>query len=204
MNIQQLGPDRLRIQLDPKDLDQYDLDYYSINKDSQGTKRLVNAILSQARKNGFNTYHSKLVIEVLPGKNSGCILYITKSPFEKASNHSIESENNNMSQYSGYILSCDSLEDAIEAIEHFANYPDLPIQRSALYNYDGKYHLIFVPVLLGLNRNRLVSLLAALSEYGNAKSCTTVHEAMLAEHGNPIVKSRAVENFIRYFHEKKQ
>lgn len=199
MNIQQIGPDRLRIALDTKDLDQYDLDYDSINKDSQGTKRLVKAILSQARRNGFNTYHCKLLIEVLPGKDSGCVLYITKSPFDKASNRSLESLKG-PSQYSGYILSCDCLEDAIEAIEHFASYPDLPIKRSSLYNYDGKYHLIFVPVILGLDRNRLVSLLASLSEYGNAESCSTVHEAMLAEHGNPIVKSRAVENFIRYFH----
>jgi adapter protein MecA 1/2 len=200
MNIQQIGPDRLRIQLDLKDLDKYDLDYYSISKESQGTKRLLKEILSEAQKSGFSTYRCKILIEVLPGKNNGCILYITKSHFAKSSQHSQIIQNQSVTQCGGYILTCGCLEDAIEAIEHFACYPDLPIKRSSLYNFEGKYHLVFVPVSLGLDRNRLVSLLAALSEYGDTENSTPVSEAMLAEHGDIIIKSHAVESFIRYFH----
>jgi adapter protein MecA 1/2 len=198
MNIQQLGPDRLRIVLDPKDLDKYDLDYYSISKESPGTKRLLKEILSQAQKSGFIAYRCKILIEVLPGKNSGCILYITKAPYGKSAQRPHESHRE-LTEDISYILGCGCLEDIIEAIGRFADYSDLPIKRSSLYTLDDKYYLIFVPVSIGLDHDRLVSLLAALSEYGDSENCTPVHEAVLAEHGNVILKSRAVESFIRYF-----
>jgi adapter protein MecA 1/2 len=199
MDIQQIGPDRLRILLDPKDLNKYDLDYYSISKENPGTKRMLKEILEEAQKSGFNAYHCKILIEVLPGKANGCILYLTKSPYQKSLPRPRKGKGG-IAEHNSYILSCINLDDAIEAIKHFADYTDLPIKRSALYNLDGKYHLVFAPVLLGLDRDRLVSLLAALSEYGDSQSCTPVHEAMLEEHGSVIVKNRAIESFIRYFH----
>ena len=198
MNIQQLGPDRLRVLLGPDDLDKYNLDYYSISKESPGTKLLLNEILTQARKKGFYTIHSKILIEVLPGKNSGCVLYITKSPAAKSVQ--FPSDDSKPTQYTGYILSCDSLEDTIEAISHFADYPDIPMKRSSLYNFNNQYQLVFLPVLLGLDNNRLVSLLTALSEYGKTENCTKIHEAVLIEHGKIILKARAVDNFLLYFH----
>lgn len=215
MNIQQIGPDRLRILLDTRDLDKYDLDYFSISKESPGTKRLLKEILFQAKKSGFDAYRCKILIEVMPGKSSGCILYLTKSPFEKQASALKRSEKLPTAQsslqmpaskqklltpYSGYILSCGCLEDIIDAIGHFADYADLPIRRSALYSLKEQYFLVFNPVTLALDRDRLVSLIAALSEYGDTESCTPVREAMLAEHGTVILKNRAVESFIRYFH----
>ncbi|HEX2937467.1 MAG TPA: adaptor protein MecA [Ruminiclostridium sp.] len=197
MNIQKIGPDRLRIQLDPKDLDKYDLDYYSISKESPGTQRLLKEILSEAQRDGFSTQRCKLLLEVLPGKNSGCIIYITKSQCEAVEKH-INAKN--PKKHSGYVFSCDNLEDAINAIGHFADFPDLPIQNSALYCFNEKYYLVFLPVSIGLDRDRLAALLAALSEYGSAESCTAIYEAMLEEHGTIILKTRAIENFIRYFH----
>lgn len=197
MNIQKVGPDRLRIQLDPRDLDKYNLDYYSISKESPGTKRLLKEILSEAQKNGFSTQQCKLLLEVLPGKNSGCIIYITKShcePVKSYMNTKISNKNN------GYILSCGNLEDMISAIGHFSYYPDLPMQASALYLLDSKYYLTFLPVALELDRDRFASLLTALSEYGTTENCSDVREAMLKEHGTVILKNRAIENFIRYFH----
>jgi adapter protein MecA 1/2 len=199
MNIQQLGPDRLRILLDLSDLDKYDLDYFSISKESPGTKRLLKEILAQAQKTGFNAYRCKILIEVLPGKNSGCVLYLTKTPYsaslEKARHNRSESKRDNK-----YILCCGNLEDAIEALGRFKDYPDIPIKSSSLYELDDQYHLLFSPVALGLDRERFVALLASLSEYGDTESATSVREAVLAEHGSTILQSRAVESFIRYFH----
>jgi adapter protein MecA 1/2 len=199
MNIQQIGPDRLRILLDSSDLDKYDLDYFSISKESPGTKRLLKEILAQAQKTGFSAYRCKILIEVLPGKSSGCVLYITKTPYsalqERTRRNRSETRRDNK-----YILCCGNLEDAIEALGRFKDYPDIPIKSSSLYELDDQYHLIFSPVTLGLDRERFVSLLAALSEYGDTESATSVREAILAEHGNAILESRAVESFIRYFH----
>lgn len=195
MNIQQLSSDKLRVLLDSSDLEKYDLDYFSISKESFGTKRLLKEILAQAQKKGFSALRCKILIEVLPGKNNGCILYLTKTPYtaqskKRRSDHS----------GTGYILSCPGLEDAIVALGHFKDYPDIPIKNSSLYYFDDMYQLIFSPVNLGLDNERLVSLLAALSEYGDTEKSNPIRVAMLAEHGEPILKSHAVESFIRYFH----
>lgn len=199
MNIQQLSSDKLRIQLDSTDLDKYDLDYYSINKESPGTKRLLKEILALAQKSGFNAFRCKILIEVLPGKNSGCVLYLTKMPYSAASKTYRRSTGTGKTN-NGYILCCECLEDAIEALGHFKDYPDIPIKSSSLYFLNDKYYLVFTPVALGLDRERLVSLLAALSEYGETESITPVRNAVFAEHGEVILKERAVESFIRYFY----
>lgn len=195
MNIQQLSPDKLRVLLDSSDLEKYDLDYFSISKESFGTKRLLKEILAKAQKKGFSTLSCKILIEVLPGKNNGCVLYLTKTPYTSKPH-----EHKSVNGSSGYILSCSGLENAIEALGHFKNYPDIPIRNSSLFYFNDMYELVFSPVNLGLDSERLVSLLAALSEYGDTEKIDPVRVAMFAEHGKPILKNRAVESFIRYFH----
>ncbi len=194
MNIQQISTDKLRVALDSSDLDRYNLDYFSISRESPGTKRLLREILEKAQKSGFTAIRCKILIEVLPGKDNGCILYLTKTPGPAAA------RKNRHPAPDSYVLCCDGLEDAIEALGRFKEYPDLPIRSSALYCYQNKYHLVFLPVALGLNRERLVSLLADLSEYGETETASPVRTALLAEHGETILKNRAVEAFIRYFH----
>jgi adapter protein MecA 1/2 len=196
MNIKQLSPDKLRVLLDLSDLEKYDLDYFSISSESPGTKRLLKEILYEAQKNGFSTERCKILIEVLPGKNKGCILYLTKAPY--ASKQRAEHGGKNTS-VSYYLLSCCCLDDAIEALCRFRDYPDIPMRSSSLFCYNGTYYLVFLPVLLGLDRDRLVSLIAALSEYGDTESANAVKIALLTEHGEVILKERAVESFIRYF-----
>lgn len=200
MNIQQISPDKLRVVLDLSDLDKFDLDYFSISRESPGTRRMLKEILLKAQKQmNFTTKDCKLIIEVLPGKNSGCILYLTKTP-SRAAERSAKKFSAANGRCVGYILSCGSLDDTICAINRFADYPDIPLKSSALYNLNGGYHLVFMPVILGLDHDRFASLLAALSEYGDTEKSNPMREAVLAEHGSVISKTRAVESFIRYFH----
>lgn len=198
MDIQQISPDRLRVVLDLSDLDKYNLDYLSISKDSPGTKKMLREILTQAaRQAHFISKNSKLVIEVLPGKNSGCILYLTRTPQPGRVLSKMSYESN---VHSGdYILSCENLDDIIGAINHFADYPDVPVMKSSLYSLNTTYYLIFSPVSFGLDPVRFSALLADLSEYGKTVKATPVREAMLCEHGAHIADRHAVESFIRYF-----
>lgn len=199
MNIQQIGPNRLRILLDVNDLDKFDLDYLSINTDSHNTMVLLRTILLKAKKDGFCTNHCKILVEVLPDNNSGCILYITKSVIKKSEIQLKLKGKKSSGENDGYILTFDCLDDAIGAISNFSHYPDLPLKQSRLYKLSDKWYLVFDPVNFGLDRNRLISLLADLSEYGSAESKTPVREALLEEHGEKIVSSRAIESFIRFF-----
>ena len=203
MNIEQLSTDKLKVQLNSGDLDRYDLDYLSISTDSPGTKRMLRDILAQAGEStGFTTKNCKLLIEVLPAKSDGCVLYVTKLPIksgpERKAGRSFECDPPKAAN--SYILSCVSIDDAISAINRFALYPDIPLIKSTLYSYEGKYHLTFSPIHFGLDGSRLVSLLADLSEYGETGNSSPVREALYAEHGSTINANHAVESFMRYFH----
>lgn len=203
MTIEMLGPDKLRVVLTVSDLSRYELDYASISSDNLATKRMVSDILTQAKtKTGFRYKNSKLLVEVVPGKNSGCVLYLTKTPSssaDKPGEENLSRTPKTGAAQSAYILSCACLDDTIDAIERFVGFPDIPLKQSSLYSLGGRYHLLFSPVMPGLDRHRLLSLLSELSEYGKADTADPVSEAFVREHGSAISSGRAVESFIRYF-----
>lgn len=199
MDIEPIGSDKLRVSLSSADLDHYDLDYGSISSESPGTRRMLRDILSEAGEtNGFSSRDCRLLIEVLPGKENGCVLYLTRRP--KPAGRPARAARAPRKANGRYILSCLNIDDTIEAILRFRRYPDIALVNSSLYNFGGKYHLTFTPVGLGLDRTRLSALLADLSEYGDTSQTTPAREAVLAEHGSTIRGSRAVESFIRFFH----
>lgn len=198
MNIEPLGSDKLRVSLSSADLDRYDLDYGSISSESPGTRRMLRDILSQARENsGFSARDCRLLIEVLPGKEDGCVLYLTRRP--KSAVPAARTRTARREPEGRYILTCLTIDDTIDAIHRFTRYPDIALVDSSLYDFGGKYHLTFAPVGLGLDRSRLSALLADLSEYGDASRTSPAREAVLAEHGHTIRGTRAVESFIRFF-----
>ena len=201
MNIEQLGPDNIKVDLRPVDLDRYDLDYLSISTDSPGTKLMLKDILYEAGElTGFSTKNCKLLIDVIPGKRDGCILYLTKIPKEQNMRKKIITLEPEIEKPgNSYILSCNCIDDTINAINRFAFYPDISLAKSSLYNLCGKYYLTFSPTRFGLDKARLCSLLAALSEYGETQPATPIREAMLCEHGSTIKENRAIESFMRYF-----
>jgi adapter protein MecA 1/2 len=206
MNIEQLSPEKLRIVLSCDDLQKYNLDYISISSESAATKLLITDILIDAKNMaGFSAKNSKLIIEVLPDKRDGCILYLTKIPINVQSKYRIKANQKSINlsallkDQNDYILSCNCLDDTINAINCFANFPDIPLSKSALFDFNGQYHLIFSPVYVGTDKQRLSTLLGILSEYGQTQKTNPLHEALLTEHGNSILMSRAVENIMRYF-----
>lgn len=201
MNIEQVSPEKLRVVLDAGDLDKYKLDYSSISAESPGTRLMVKDILAEARSiTGFSAKNCKLLIEVLPGRDDGCVLYLTKSRSENrlAASEQAVSPSSDKRQ-TAYIFSGGNLENMIDAVNCFAGYPDIPVVRSSLYDLNGKYRLCFSTSNFGLDRQRMLSLLATLSEYGSTERSDPVKEAVIREHGSEISGSMAVEKMLRYF-----
>ena len=207
MNIERVTPDKLRVVLTSGDLDRYDLDYLSISSDSPATRRMVTDILLRANSStGFRYRNNRLLIEVVPGRNNGCVLYLTSSrregseerprrlPAAKKQSAPPPGEGRGV-----YIAAFAGLEAAIDGIGCFAVFADLPLRRSTLYTQDGEYRLVFAPLLPGLPEARFQALCSRLSEYGSTGPIDAVKEAMLAEHAQVVVAARAVERFLRYF-----
>ena len=143
MNIKIMNSEKLRVDLTCADLDRYDLDYMSISNSSPGTKRLLKEIVSQAGQTvGFTTNDCKLLIEVLPGKSDGCVLYLTKMPVREDRKRRLRIAEPR-GRGKSYILTCCCIEDTINAINCFTRYPDIPLRKSSLYNLADRYLLTF-------------------------------------------------------------
>lgn len=196
MNIEKLSPDKLRVTIGNAELDRYDLDYISISNESPGTRRMLGDILKAAQNSvGFSTKGCRLFVEVVPGRDDGCVLYVTRvAPAEKPRGIAPRAP-----VREGYILFCQTLEDTIGAVRRFRGYPDVLLRRSALYEMNGSYALSFNPVRFGMDDARFSALLLELSEFGRTAAASPVGEAMMAEHGRVIAHERAVEQFMRYF-----
>lgn len=211
MKLEQLSSDRLKVALSAVDLDKYALDYFSISKNSPGTRQMLQDILNEARqRSGFSLKNAKLLIEVIPAKNDGCILYLTRllpgkaarvRPVRRsaAESSAAETEEPLRNADDGYIVCCDSIDDALGAVGCFGQYPDVPLRESSLYSYGGKYHLLFAPDPLDADPERVGSLIASLSEYGRTALSGPVQAAVLSEHGCPISTGAAVEHMLQYF-----
>lgn len=200
MTIEMISPDKLRVVLTVSDLDHYELDYASISSDDPATRRMVCDILTKAKsENGFRFRNNKLLVEVVPGKDSGCVLYLTKSPAVRSAELPTLPKSHRPRSNNAYILRCASLDDLLDAIGCFAGYPDIPLRDSGLYAEDDGYSLLFRPVTAGLDARRMAALLLELSEFGTVRSADAVREALLMEHGKPVAPRRAVQNLMRYF-----
>ncbi len=197
MNIEKISPDKLRVTLDSAELDRYNLDYISISAQSPATKRMLKDILAKALTlEGFSAKGSQLLVEVVPGKDKGCILYLTKAAMvpEQEDIHTVAQKEKSI------LLSCALLEDILDAVNRFADFPEILLKKSALYYLRDQYFLLFSPVWLGMDKNRFRSLLAQLSEYGKITETDAITEAMLLEHGKAIKEEHAVEQIMLYFH----
>ena len=196
MNIEKLSSDKLRVTIGNAELDRYDLDYISISNESPGTRRMLGDILKAAQSSvGFSTKNCRLLVEVVPGRDDGCVLYVTRVAGAEKPPHAAARP----AVREGYLLFCETLEDAIGAVHRFGGYPDVLLRRSTLYEWKGHYALSFAPVRFGMDDARFSALLLELSEFGRAAAASPVTEAMMAEHGRVIVRERAVEQFMRYF-----
>ena len=69
---------RLKITLDSADLTRFGLTYDTIDYEDQKTKDMLNDLLMGAEKMvGFSLNKQKLIIEVFPAPEDGCIIYFT-------------------------------------------------------------------------------------------------------------------------------
>ncbi len=91
MELTPIGKEKLEISLTPKDMQRFHLTADLLDYKNTETRRAVWTILDTAKhKTGFDAADGKIRIDALPGKEGGCVIFITKTP-----NEAYEEENMN-------------------------------------------------------------------------------------------------------------
>ncbi|MBQ8404087.1 MAG: adaptor protein MecA [Clostridia bacterium] len=81
MELTPIGKEKLEIALTPKDMERFHLTAELLDYKNTETRRAVWTILDTAkRKTGFDAADGKIRIDALPGKEGGCVIFITKTP----------------------------------------------------------------------------------------------------------------------------
>lgn len=78
MKMELCSPDRLKVVLRCEELHEKRLTYERLDYDNALTRRVLHELLDQARRLiGFDSTHSRVMIEALPLLDGGCVLYFT-------------------------------------------------------------------------------------------------------------------------------
>ncbi len=81
MELTPIGKEKLEISLTPKDMQRFHLTAELLDYKNTETRRAVWTILDTAKhKTGFDAADGKIRIDALPGKEGGCVIFITKTP----------------------------------------------------------------------------------------------------------------------------
>lgn len=80
MELTPIGKEKLEVALTRKDMERFRLTAERLDYKNTETRRAVWTILDTAkRKTGFDAAKGQIRIDALPGKNGGCVIFITKT-----------------------------------------------------------------------------------------------------------------------------
>lgn len=78
MRIYFESPQRLKIELDKNDLSDLNITYDELDYNKTKTRCVINELLERiGAQNDFDTHSSRMIVEVFPASDGGCIIYFT-------------------------------------------------------------------------------------------------------------------------------
>ena len=207
MKIEKLTDNKIRIILNIEELEEKNIDFLSLTKNTNETQRLFKSILKQAEKElDFHVEDCKLLIEAFVSSEGFFIITFTKimpendvpigapvklkvkkkAQFPNLANAVYEFEYfEDFSEFCTYISNAN--------IQDFKNLA----KKISLYQYGNKYFLIFNNID---KYNKYLPLFySSISEFAKLTSNSQVVSSRIFEYGKPIFKNNALSNGIKYF-----
>ena len=179
MKIESNGEEKITVTLSRIDMSDLDITYDEMDYSNIETRRVIWTILDKARKTLGKSIDTdgKLLIEVAPLDDGGCILHFTSTPV---------SDNKNkkrliMKKEAEPLLFCPSDENAlIEALKTISTLKKF-IKDSEFYSYKNCFYIIIRPALTFTEK-----LLHIFCEFGNISVCTEYEISKIYEYGNDL------------------
>ena len=178
MTITLNSPNRLKICLNSNEANALNLR----NTHSYSVKQALLPLLAQAQlETGFYPQRAKLIVDILPEENGGCVLLFTAVYGVQITpgKSSIEPE---VYAFSSSVGLCAAL---LGLYKHYAH----RIYKSALYFWHGEYRLIIKALdYLDQQSTRFIA------DFANLVGTDEILAAYICEHGKEIMAENAVEH----------
>ncbi len=175
----------MKVILSQQDLQKLNITFNEINYYSNNTKNVIKQILTQAKNiTGFNYVGKTLLIEVLPYKENGCIIYF--SSIKNYKNHSQLKK----SIFKKYSFEYSNIEDLIISSTLLFEKHGYKIFKSSLYtNKKSKKYFLTISVI-SPEDNEIITL---LEEFAQQKIKGPIFQSLIDEHFKLIIKDNAIE-----------
>ena len=176
MKIESNGEERITVTLSRIDMTDLDITYDEMDYSNIETRRVIWTILDKARKTLGKSVDTdgKLLIEVAPLEDGGCILHFTSSPFSDSKNK----KRLIMKKDAEPILFCpwdeNSFIDSLKIISKLKEF----IKNSETYKYKNCLYIIIRPKLTFSEK-----ILHILCEFGNTSICSESEISKIYEYG---------------------
>ncbi|MFC0214889.1 genetic competence negative regulator [Paenibacillus chartarius] len=200
MKIERLSQDKIRIFLTFDDLTERGIQKDDMWREIPKVHELFGEMMDQAYTElGFDP-SGPLAVEVFALPAQGMVVIVTRGKMDLQSYTHEDYEDEAEEMYEMEV----TLEQSDEIAYAFRDFEDLLcvakiinpllIDGGTLYSYKNRYILRLEPI--DMEEQRYQTLIAVLSEYGEATSIT---DAVLDEYGNKIISDDAVKVLCRYF-----
>ena len=176
MKIESNGEERITVTLSQTDMSDLDITYDEMDYSNIEPRRVIWTILDKARKTLGKSVDpdGKLLIEVAPSEDGGCILHFTNSPFSDCKNK----KRLIMKKEAEPILFCpwddNSFIDCLKIVQKLKEF----IKAYEPYKYKNCFYIVIRPKLTFSEK-----VLHILCEFGNANISTECEISKIYEYG---------------------
>ena len=180
MKFESTGEEKIKVSLSDSDMTDLDITYDELDYSNIETRRVIWTILDRARKSLGKAVDTdgRLLIEVAPDNNGGCIICFTAQPQEdgKSKKRLI------MKKESEPLLFCGIDESALlDALDILKNLKDR-FSQCKVYLYKNEFYIVIVPAVMSAD-----FLTHSLCEYGNIVSLPKNCLCNLYEQGKTLL-----------------
>ncbi len=179
MKIESNGEEKITVTLSQSDMSDLDITYDEMDYSNIETRRVIWTILDKARKALGKSVDTdgKLLIEVAPAEDGGCILHFTNSPFSdyKGKKRLIMKKEAEPILFSPW--DDNSYIDCLKIIPRLKDF----IKTCESYKYKNSFYIIIRPKISFSEK-----IIHTLCEFGNAITSTEWEISKIYEYGHSL------------------
>lgn len=184
MKFERLSSNRIKIFVTEEDLDLWGLSVQHIVKNTPEAQEIFWYIIKKAEsETGFVAGESRLMVEALPQKGTGILLFMTKLEGEESRRGEPAAHSEKKDDWAISFPSFDAVCEAVKALSSDG--------AGRLYEWGGRYIL----VLSAAERRHW----HRLTEYGDDLGGDPYQMALLREHGTLVCERNAIRTIRTYF-----
>lgn len=208
MKIEKLTENKIRIIVNPSDLDIKDLDIHLIMNESYDSKNFFANMLEQAKQEvGFNTDGCKLLIESFSSDDI-LIFTITKYSLQETKNDKNNSKSRLTVKRKNFNVLNKQILYKFKSFNEFCNFCECIYNHTkfnikkfskniSLYLYHDTYYLLVKNI--NTSYEHIKTFYCIANEFSFPLSFSFAFENKLIEHGKLIIKNSAITTGIKYF-----